>query len=971
MSRFLSWLLSFLLVFSGVVGLPLPVWAQAMPTTEMTVAEGKTAAVPDPTQLSFSQLPPIESNGGFSEGSTRRTWQVGQTPDQYLTLGDIESLRPQDLTLQSIGQITNQNLEQAGLAGFAPVAQQNVGELLEVAPSLGQLKLDQLPPIQTLFGERAAGIVDKALPGGTSLLQAIQKFPDLAQLDLNAIDLQKFAISTLPGISQVPLGQFPGSDSVPINGVPGLGQVPLKAFPNPLSPDGSTVMRIDMVYSTAEAERTHTISGSKEMGFQVPCKKQGGVKDCAYIELDDLENSGRDQRGPLEGSQWISGKYQEVEGGSGLLKLINKGKEPTGRLPFGDVFKVVIWEPDEKTDNVTTALFTRFCKSKNNCTPYFIGPIPFLSYKRDSTIFVGALSGGGSSSKPSTPTGAKKGGAMPGIRTGGLPINTQCLTAQAQALAQQAAGKDGGKVIAQQLAKSVATAEGKTGDYQTAGAFACVEGESCGRDLGRYQLSPNDPTVKSLITAKPGGAQFLEQVSQGKEPTPSQLMQFLPPADQDKALQTSLQSLADQAKQEIDPKTGQPFSGDRLVERTAQKYLGGTATPVDAIASVGTSPKEMAQKAVTSYQQQVGSAGAGTGIEQVCSNSSGGGSGQTCKVDLSKLDGATKSVIGALDPNSQEGAPNMVPYILQECGKAGITDSDQLAYILATGEHETDHFRTMAEYDQTPYDACGAGEGMIQVTWCDGKQKVFEKLGLPAYGGVSDKRLQEPTVAAQALCRGMKEGWFGQQRPIAECIGGGKVDYLCARQQVNSNDRYEEIGAKADRIRAGLAGGGAGAKPGISSAVTCTTSSGGGGNGSPPPKGEVNQKVMQSVNQRGSFSSAEGPSGGNEACAWAVNQVLAQSGISPLGENPNYVPSVEAALQGGRGQQINQSQAQAGDIVIAPGQAHIGICMDTGCNTVRSNSSSNASFTWNSGFNFDGWYDKYGGSSNVYRITQP
>ena len=231
------------------------------------------------------------------------------------------------------------------------------------------------------------------------------------------------------------------------------------------------------------------------------------------------------------------------------------------------------------------------------------------------------------------------------------------------------------------------------------------------------------------------------------------------------------------------------------------------------------------------------------------------------------------------------------------------------------------------------------GDDPGDLTWCDGKQKVFEKLGLPAYGGVGDKRLQEPTVAAQALCRGMKEGWFGQQRSIAECIGGGKIDYLCARQQVNGSDRYEEIGAEADRVRAGLAGGGAGAKPGIGSAVTCTASSGGGVNGSPLPKGDVNQKIMQSVNQMGSFSSAEGPSGGNEACAWAVNQVLAQSGISPLGENPNYVPSVEAALQGGRGQQINPGQAQAGDIVIAPGQAHIGICMDAGCNTVRSNSS--------------------------------
>jgi hypothetical protein len=49
----------------------------------------------------------------------------------------------------------------------------------------------------------------------------------------------------------------------------------------------------------------------------------------------------------------------------------------------------------------------------------------------------------------------------------------------------------------------------------------------------------------------------------------------------------------------------------------------------------------------------------------------------------------------------------------------------------------------------------------------------------------------------------MKEGWFGQQRRSPECIGGGKIDYLCARQQVNSNDRYEEIGAAADRLEQG------------------------------------------------------------------------------------------------------------------------------------------------------------------------
>jgi hypothetical protein len=126
------------------------------------------------------------------------------------------------------------------------------------------------------------------------------------------------------------------------------------------------------------------VSGSDVAGFSVPCQ---GEK-CPYIELDDLENSGRNIRGKFEGRSWISGKYQQVEGGWGCLKPVNGAKEPTGRLPYGSAFKVVVMEPNEKTDTVDTALFFRF---KNACgaTPYFIGPVPFLSYKVNSPIFLG------------------------------------------------------------------------------------------------------------------------------------------------------------------------------------------------------------------------------------------------------------------------------------------------------------------------------------------------------------------------------------------------------------------------------------------------------------------------------------------------------------------------------------------------------------------------------------------------------
>ena len=143
----------------------------------------------------------------------------------------------------------------------------------------------------------------------------------------------------------------------------------------------------------------------------------------------------------------------------------------------------------------------------------------------------------------------------------------------------------------------------------------------------------------------------------------------------------------------------------------------------------------------------------------------------------------------------------------------------------------------------------------------------------------------------------------------------------------------------------------------------CTTAN---GLGKAVPTGKVNQSVYQSMGKMGAFDTSTGPDKGNLACAWAVNRVLANAGVQPLGHNPNYVPSVEADLQNGRGVQINQDQAQAGDIVIERNQAHIGVCLNQGCTQVRSNSSSRAQFAWDSDFSFNGFYG--GGRSRVYRI---
>ncbi|NES95887.1 MAG: DUF4231 domain-containing protein [Desertifilum sp. SIO1I2] len=131
-----------------------------------------------------------------------------------------------------------------------------------------------------------------------------------------------------------------------------------------------------------------------------------------------------------------------------------------------------------------------------------------------------------------------------------------------------------------------------------------------------------------------------------------------------------------------------------------------------------------------------------------------------------------------------------------------------------------------------------------------------------------------------------------------------------------------------------------------------------------PPAFNFNEAILASANTLRGMSTADGPDGGNNACAWSVNKVLQKANISPLGENPNYVPSLVEALKQ-RGKPVSPQEAEAGDLVIAYEEAHIGIALTAGCSRVLSNSSSRACFVWESDVNFDGYY---GGSSTIYRL---
>jgi len=134
----------------------------------------------------------------------------------------------------------------------------------------------------------------------------------------------------------------------------------------------------------------------------------------------------------------------------------------------------------------------------------------------------------------------------------------------------------------------------------------------------------------------------------------------------------------------------------------------------------------------------------------------------------------------------------------------GVTDPYQIAYILATAQHESASFSTMMEIGQGP--GCGAGYdydgftgvGLVQLTWRGNFERAQQKLGFTDMSPEQFCRelATRPDIATTILVRGMMEGWF-TSRSLPEFVGGGQRDYHNARRVVNGTDRAGHIASIA------------------------------------------------------------------------------------------------------------------------------------------------------------------------------
>jgi hypothetical protein len=561
------WSFIFVILLSLII--PTPVFASitsepAFPITSVE-SQGQYARIPDWSQMTLHTLPPIQNAGSIAIPADisrtvgydlSRQWQAGQTADTYLKLGDLQtSLYPQVFNLYTIAQLTNLDLNQVALSAVEMVAWQTLHDLVSAMPELGQYQVSAIKPIWALLNTKTAGT-----PGfnpNASLNDILQANPALENLSLGQLGkrLDQFAITDIPGLENTALQSLANWENSTIAGVPGLANVPLSQMPNPINVTGA-VGSVDVVYGAGESNRTNTISGSYQEGFAVACEQ-----NCAHIEMNGTAE--------INGKQWISGKYQKVRGGFGVLGAISSGLEPTGRHPFGDAFKVAVWDIDESTGTVSTALFFRICKRKMidlGCTPYFIGPIPFLNYQETALIFTGNLNAqGGSAPAKSVPTPQPP---KPKVKA---PPKKAIRKTSKSALCDRGIG--GVNFNALEIAFSSIE-----GDYRSVGSYVCDGDGNCGRGLGRYQYMSYRSDVRAMIRQRSGGSAFLAQVDAGERVSGAEVERVFPGAAQDQLFRADQTRNIRQAMQE-------GFSGERLIERVGQIHFGGPGAPIDGGAS--------------------------------------------------------------------------------------------------------------------------------------------------------------------------------------------------------------------------------------------------------------------------------------------------------------------------------------------------------------------------------------------------
>lgn len=346
-----------------------------IPTT--TYHQGnQTATVPDWTQMTFAALPHLSQSGKLSlpNAVLIRQWQRGQSIADVLTLGDFQdSFRLQNLNLYAIAIATDMAPEVVSLGRLKLMHRQTIRSLITAIPTIADVPVNQIPPISDL-------IATTKLPpqlAALTLAQLLGQTPALGDLRFEAIPLDQYQLTDIPGLIMTPFSKFENWQDAKVSDIPNLVQLPWSELPNP-PVNGGMIATVKATGQAARATFT-SISGSDQAGYAVGCS----LKPCAAVTFQG--NTALDRK------IWTTSNTQ-VPGGQGDWKTMNGGKEPAGRSIFTHAFKIAIVQTQPE---IKTALFFRACHTDSgntlNCSPYVIGGIPLQTLHDGDAMLVGEV----------------------------------------------------------------------------------------------------------------------------------------------------------------------------------------------------------------------------------------------------------------------------------------------------------------------------------------------------------------------------------------------------------------------------------------------------------------------------------------------------------------------------------------------------------------------------------------------------
>jgi hypothetical protein len=374
--------------------------AQSLPMSAQSIGNAQSVMIPDFTQISFENLPKIQVTTQLQQQLSQllspnalTNLVIGSfvSPDQYLTVGSLQSLGLEQMSLQVIASRVGVSLSNVSLGQLGELtSQQTINSLLQSLPDLRNQPLSQVQPIFDLVTQES-GVANLAIlndeMSSFTVGQFVNAFPDLGNLSLGSLgeQLNSYSLESIAGFSQLPLGNMQGASGVVLSDLnaTGLGKLSLSQFPNAptLLPNVRFGM-VDIALGNREKNRINPISGGvTESGFQaVGCD---GNNDCPHIEVTDFAG------GYYTGKQWMTAS-QQVPDGYGFLGGLFGNRGPAGNHPFGDAFRVTIESLDEASGTITLGLRFRWCQRSwfvdLGCTPYITPPLPLVVLQEKSAI---------------------------------------------------------------------------------------------------------------------------------------------------------------------------------------------------------------------------------------------------------------------------------------------------------------------------------------------------------------------------------------------------------------------------------------------------------------------------------------------------------------------------------------------------------------------------------------------------------